>query len=177
MDGEFNAIIWSNGKALLNQRVCKLYNFTDCTKKYIFYIIQRVLKHIEETTPKTTVKHISIKQILDIDIPLPPIEVQNEIIKELDSYQRIIDGAKEIIDSYTPNIGIKDEWKVFKLGDICKYEGGTQPPKSTFKNSPTEGYIRLLQIRDYKSDENAVYIPMKERHKTCDETDIMIGRY
>lgn len=35
----------------------------------------------------------------------------------------------------------------------------------------------MLQIRDYKSDDNSVYIPVAEKHKTCTEKDIMIGRY
>ena len=70
-----------------------------------------------------------------------------------------------------------ENWEFVKLGEVCKYEGGTQPPKETFLYEPKEGCIRLLQIRDYKSEEWATYIPQNLKHKTCDETDIMIGRY
>lgn len=68
-------------------------------------------------------------------------------------------------------------YELVELGEVCKYAGGTQPPKSTFIYEKREGYIRLLQIRDYKSDKNAAYIPITERHKTCTVQDIMIGRY
>lgn len=68
-------------------------------------------------------------------------------------------------------------WPMVQLGEVCKFSGGTQPPKETFISEPREGYIRLLQIRDYKSDANAVYIPTSERHKTCESEDVMIGRY
>jgi type I restriction enzyme S subunit len=63
------------------------------------------------------------------------------------------------------------------LGSICRFEGGSQPPKSQFVESPRKGYIRLLQIRDFKSDEKAVYIPDDGKRRRCAEDDIMIGRY
>ncbi|WP_084658726.1 restriction endonuclease subunit S [Pseudooceanicola batsensis] len=61
--------------------------------------------------------------------------------------------------------------------DACDIQGGTQPPKSTFKQEPSDNYIRLLQIRDFKSDDNPVYVPRASNLKTCDESDIMIARY
>lgn len=97
MDGDFNHTIWNGGDALLNQRICKLYDFKDCLKEYIFEIIKKPLKIIWENTPYTTVKHISIKQILDIIIPLPPLETQIEIISKIKENQRVIDNAKQKI--------------------------------------------------------------------------------
>ena len=98
MDGEFNTTIWKGGKALLNQRICKIDNFKNCIKEYVFYTIQKALKHIEDNTPQTTVKHISTKQILDIEIPLPSIKQQKEIVKEIKDFERQIEKRKiEII--------------------------------------------------------------------------------
>ncbi|MGS0497023.1 restriction endonuclease subunit S [Pseudoalteromonas mariniglutinosa] len=68
-------------------------------------------------------------------------------------------------------------WPVVKLGDLVKFIGGSQPPKSTFKYEPMEGYIRLLQIRDYKSNNNLTFIPESSTKKFCSKKDIMIGRY
>lgn len=93
MDGDFNHIIWNGGNALLNQRICKIYDYKNCIKEYIYEIIRKPLKIIWENTPYTTVKHISIKQILNITIPLPPIEIQKEIINKLTKNQKIIDEA------------------------------------------------------------------------------------
>ena len=39
------------------------------------------------------------------------------------------------------------------------------------------GYIRLVQIRDYKTDKYATYIPEKLAKRFCKQDDIMIGRY
>jgi len=64
-----------------------------------------------------------------------------------------------------------------KLGDVVSFIGGSQPPKSTFKYELEDGYVRLLQIRDYKSDKNLTYIKANSTKKFCDKHDIMIGRY
>jgi len=43
--------------------------------------------------------------------------VQEQIIAELDGYQKIIDGAKMVVDNYKPNIKIDPEWEMVELGD------------------------------------------------------------
>jgi len=70
-----------------------------------------------------------------------------------------------------------DEWVRQNLGAVCTFQGGSQPPKSTFSTKKKDGYIRLIQIRDYKSDNHVVYIPQKAAKRLCKSDDIMIGRY
>jgi type I restriction enzyme S subunit len=72
---------------------------------------------------------------------------------------------------------MKKGWIVKELGEVCEFEGGSQPPKSVFSKTKKENYIRLIQIRDYKSDNNIVYIPINKAKRFCSERDIMIGRY
>ena len=72
---------------------------------------------------------------------------------------------------------MKAGWEVKTLGEVCDFKGGSQPPKSEFINEPQPGYVRMLQIRDFKSDDKAVYIPITDKTNQCAETDIMIGRY
>ncbi len=81
------------------------------------------------------------------------------------------------VNAYIEQKKINSEFPIVELGEVCDFEGGTQPPKSTFIEEERDGYIRLIQTRDYKSDKFKVFIPKTERHKTCNATDIMIGRY
>ena len=120
MDGEFNTVIWNGNDALLNQRVCKIVDFNQCVKEFVFRLIQRPLKEIEQETVAVTVKHISVKQIFDIKIPLPPVDIQQQIVDEINSYQQIIDGAKQVIKNYKPTITIKPEWEIINLGTVGK---------------------------------------------------------
>ncbi|MBD3636819.1 MAG: restriction endonuclease subunit S [Crocinitomicaceae bacterium] len=66
-----------------------------------------------------------------------------------------------------------------KITDVCDFQGGTQPPKSVWKKDFQDGYIRMLQIRDFTQPEkdNVEYVPIKKTLKTCQEKDILIGRY
>ena len=64
-----------------------------------------------------------------------------------------------------------------RIEDVCDFVGGSQPPKSGFVSTPKDGYVRLIQIRDYKSDTFPTYIPTDSTKKFCDKNDIMIGRY
>ena len=70
----------------------------------------------------------------EIKIPLPPLEVQQEIVSEIEGYQKIIDGARAVVDNYRPHIAIDPEWQEMELGKICcfiDYRGKT-PKKTTF---------------------------------------------
>ena len=68
-------------------------------------------------------------------------------------------------------------WQTLKLGDICDFEGGSQPPKSEFIFEAKLNYVRFLQIRDFGSDKNITYIPEAKKNRKCVEDDILIGRY
>jgi len=69
------------------------------------------------------------------------------------------------------------DWEAATIGGVASFSGGSQPPRSTFRFSPTTGFIRLIQIRDYKTDEYETYIPESLARKKCAPDDIMIGRY
>ncbi|MCX6266070.1 MAG: restriction endonuclease subunit S [Bacteroidetes bacterium] len=72
---------------------------------------------------------------------------------------------------------IPEDWEVRTLGSIIDFQGGAQPPLTTFIPVGKEGYIRLLQIRDYKTNKYKTYIPINRARKFCNREDIMIGRY
>ena len=72
---------------------------------------------------------------------------------------------------------IPEDWEARSIGDLITFSGGSQPPRSTFKFQKKDRYIRLIQIRDYKTDEFETYIPEGLAQKKCIANDIMIGRY
>lgn len=65
-----------------------------------------------------------------------------------------------------------------KLTDICDFQGGSQPPKEQWLTTPENGYIRMLQIRDFtQSGVQEEYIKLTPSTKTCKKDDILIARY
>ena len=61
---------------------------------------------------------ISWAQFQNLTISLPPLEIQAEIVAELESYQKIIDGARAVVDNYRPHIVADPEWPKCSLGDL-----------------------------------------------------------
>ena len=80
------------------------------------------------------------EDVANLKIQLPPLEVQNKIVEELDSYQQIIDGAKRIVENWKPNIKINANWKTDKIGNIFEVQSGGTPSRN-IKSYWTKGTI------------------------------------
>ena len=71
----------------------------------------------------------------------------------------------------------KKNFIIKRMDECCKFIGGAQPDKKYFEYEKNENNIRLIQIRDYKSDKFITFIPTELARKKCTKNDIMIGRY
>ncbi len=76
-----------------------------------------------------------------------------------------------------PPYSLPVNWIWEKLGNLVEFIGGSQPPKSKFIYSPRDGFTRLVQIRDFKSDANLTFIPTALATRLFNNDDVMIGRY
>lgn len=83
-------------------------------------------------------------------IPLPPLEVQQQIVAEIEGYQKVIDGARQVLDGYKPRIVANTDWPVVSLADICTLSSGGTPSKANpdFWN----GTIPWVSAKDMKMD-------------------------
>jgi len=64
--------------------------------------------------------HVYAKDFQYFKIPLPPLEVQREIVAEIEGYQKLIDGCRQVVDSWKPQIDIDPEWPFESLDLLCK---------------------------------------------------------
>jgi type I restriction enzyme M protein len=60
----------------------------------------------------------------NFQIPLPPLDMQKEIVAEIEGYQKVIDGARVVLDNYRPHIPIHPEWPMVELGEVCDIKTG-----------------------------------------------------
>jgi type I restriction enzyme S subunit len=129
MDGEFHCYEWEGEDALLNQRVCRIQDFKInlVEPRFIYFAVNKYLDKIEQDTGYTTVKHISSKQILAINIPLPPLAVQKRIvdlISSIDSYinalQQQLSSAKKLRNAvlHEQLTAVANDWVETTLGEI-----------------------------------------------------------
>lgn len=74
-------------------------------------------------------------------------------------------------------LNIPEHWVEVDFEQAIQIQGGSQPPKSDFIDKPKKGYVRLIQIRDFRTDNHPVYIPVEKAKRSFTKDDIMIGRY
>lgn len=134
------------------------------------------------------VKWVDLK---DYEFELPEIEKQTSLVDLLKAahatrkaYQEQIKATDDLVKSqFIEMFGeVKTNPHGFEkvsLTSVCDFQGGSQPPKKDWVLEPKTGYIRMLQIRDFtQSEKNFVeYVRISNTIKTCQEDDILIGRY
>ena len=139
---------------------------------------------------------IKVQTLLNMPIFLPSLPEQQKIANFLSSYDSMIDNQSKRVEVlklrkngilqkiFSQELRFRDnqgnefpDWQSDNLLNRIEFEGGSQPPASTFSRIKKEGYVRFIQNRDYKTDKFITYIPLKLAKKFCDVDDIMIGRY
>ena len=79
---------------------------------------------IAQMTGTGGLQRVPRNYVEDFKIPLPPLDVQKEIVAEIEGYQKVIDGARTVLDNYRPHIPIHPDWPSEELGEICLFKRG-----------------------------------------------------
>jgi len=95
MDGEFNIARWKGGHALLNQRVCKITAKENVNEEYIRFALSKALKEIENRTAFVTVKHLSAKELNQLEIDIPNYTTQTDVARVLTQIESIISARQQ----------------------------------------------------------------------------------
>ena len=71
---------------------------------------------------------MKVEDLAQFQIPVPPIEVQRDIVAEIDGYQKVIDGARAVLGNYRPRIPIHPEWPQVQISSVSsKITKGSSP--------------------------------------------------
>lgn len=101
-------------------------------------------------------------------ISLPPIEVQEKIVDQIEKYRNIVDGARMVVESWKPSFWIDPKWEIAKLGDMSeRVTKGTTPTTAGFKFQ--DSGINFVKIESI--DDNGYFIAPKFAHidQKCNE--------
>lgn len=100
----------------------------DVDLKYIYWTLWKAdLSLIRETAG---VPGLNRNDAYDLEIPLPPLEQQRRIVAEIEGYQQVIDGARQILAAYRPSLTIDPEWEMVTLGEVCRVQSGGTPARN-----------------------------------------------
>ena len=126
------------------------------------------------------------KAVGEITIPVPPLEIQSQLVDEIAAHQRIIDGARQVVEGWKPDLEIElaemlpsgmEEFPKFTLGEIAELEYG-------FTASAEEkGDARFIRITDINENgtlnkEAAKYVSVTDENKAylLEEGDLLVAR-
>ncbi len=135
----FGAHIWKGQKAVLNQHIFKVgFDESRAIKMYLLHALNKAVTEVEENLHGGVgLVHITKGNLEKIEIPLPPLEVQKEIVAEIEGYQKVINGARAVLDNYRPHIHIHPDWPIAELGEVCDVRDGTHDsPKYVLEGYP-----------------------------------------
>jgi len=127
------------------------------SKEYLFYCLK--FSDLSSTISGSAQPQITRASLSPFKIPLPPLTVQKEIVAELDSYQKIIDGAKQVVDNWKPHIDIDPEWDSYPYKEI--FTTLTAPMKIQTSEYSSSGAYPIIdqsmhEIAGWTDDERAL---------------------
>lgn len=100
----------------------------------------------------TNISNLNWSDLSKFAIPIPPLEVQDQIVVELNGYRKIIDGAKQIVANWKPKIEIDPTWDKVKLGEVCELAQGFAVNAKSSHALKKDGDMPLLRIKDLIHD-------------------------
>ena len=114
--------------ALLNQRVAQVetVDYERLIPEFLFAILNtnKFESDAIQSASGVAQANLSSKWIEIYPLPLPPIEVQREIVTEIEGYQKIIDGARAVVENWAARIQIDSNWPEVLLDEYIEFVSG-----------------------------------------------------
>ena len=157
--------------------------------RYLYWFLKGNTKYLNSLGRGATFKEISKLIVSEIEINVPDLNEQAVAVANLEKISKIIALRRQelsaldelikarFVEMFGNPYGNEKGFPMLTVDDVIEFTGGAQPDKKYFEYEPTEDNIRLIQIRDYKTDNYITYIPKSMAKRLCDADDIMIGRY
>ena len=185
--------IGTNKKRLVSVPICMDLNLmgvipsSSILPQYLYYFFENIDMGV--LSNGSSVPQINNSDIAPLEIRVPDKGKQNEIVVILDKVSNLISLRKQqlakldelvksrFVELFGDPVLNQNSFPCYTVGDVIEFQGGSQPDKKYFEYEATEDNIRLIQIRDYKTDKYITYIPKAMAKRFCTADDIMIGRY
>ena len=167
----FGAHIWKGQTGILNQHIFRVEFSDNLLKEYLHIALNKAVEEVEQNLHGGVgLVHITKGNLEKIQIPLPPLEIQRQIVDEIAAHQRIIHGARQVVEGWKPNIELDEvlknaeeiTWKRVPLAEVCEQitDGTHVTPKYTDSGVP---FLRVTDITE--SNNSKKYISKEEHHQ------------
>lgn len=156
---------------------------------YLYWWLKCHRAQLELLGNGATFKEVSKAIVERIEIPLPSLDEQKRIAAILDQADDVrrkrqcaINRLGELgqaifVEMFGDPATNPKGFDPLPLGEVVQFVGGAQPAKSHFLYEDGPDRVRFVQIRDFRTDKYATYVPKNLAKRPFTEDDVMIGRY
>jgi restriction endonuclease S subunit len=135
--------------------------------KFLLYLVKSDigLELIRKNSQGAVRQQLRYDALANFQIPLPPLEIQKQIVQEIEGHQKIIDGARQVVKNWKPTFKIDPNWLMVELGKVCEiYNGST--PKRTDNSYWDKGTIPWFTIDDIREQGRIIKYTKQEITKS-----------
>lgn len=147
-------------KALLNQRVAKIYPNELIENRYLYHYMNKLKDIIYDKAAGCAQPNISPNEIGEIEIYVPTIETQKKIVEVLDKSQSLIDKKKEqldlldelvksrFVDMFGDPITNPKGWDKYKLSDYIEFLTSGSRGWSCYFSDEGEMFLTIKNVKN-----------------------------
>ncbi len=150
-------------------------DFSKANTYYVALMMTKLVDKMNSMATGGTFKELSTTSFRTLEIPLPSLSVQEEIVAEIENYQKIIDGAKMVVDNYKPRVEIDKDWEMVELNSICEVKDGTHDSPKYVLNDGIPFITQKNITKEGLSFENVNYISEEDHLKIIKRSNVEFG--
>lgn len=158
-------VIFTQGKfALANlMAFVEPKNKKQLNPKYLYYCLDSSKDELAKLMNGAANVSMKVEDLEEYQIPLASLEMQEQIVAEIDNYQKVIDGARQIIAHWKPIIKIDPKWEMVILGELCEIKSGGTPDtqEKSFYEPPEVPWLKSEVCKDVYIYEPRTFISKK----------------
>ena len=140
---------------------------------YLYEVLrsEATIEQYERLATGGVVRNLNSSLVSGVEIPLPPLSIQQQIVSKIEGYQKIIDGAKQVVENYKAEIDIDVGWEMVKLGEVCKVINGKAYKQEELLES---GKYAVLRVGNFFSNRSWYYSDLElDEDKYCHKGDLL----
>lgn len=166
-----------------DNRIATSLDINTLNNKFLYYWMQSKLNIISKFYRGSGIKHPSMKNVLDMKIAVPPLEVQCEIVHILDDFTLLsaelsaeLKARQKQFTYFEEKLLFNNNFKKVKLADLCIVNQGLQIPINQRKKTPAENRYFYITVQFLKGGDEKYYIENPQPNVICKKEDILVTR-
>ncbi len=126
--------------------------------RFLYYVLDSRRKDIAGLMRGAANVGMKPEDLEQFQIPLPSLEKQQEIVTEIEGYQKVIHGARAVLENYRASVQLDPSWQLKRIDEICTLN----PSRRELGEIQSDLQVSFVPMSDLNENEMA-FIPVSRR--------------